>query len=198
MTSPKVCAYFDIPFQHAASNIVKAMRRGFEGNQALRLVEKIRDAIPEAAFRTSLIVGFPGEGRREFEILKSFVRRARFDHLGVFAYSAEEGTPAFALSDTVSESEKTARRGELMSLQQAISLEKNRAHIGRRVEALLERAAGGHPPALVGRGRFQAPEVDGVIRIRSPRGAESPARGVCSVEITGANVYDLRGRLVVR
>lgn len=196
MKSPKVCAYFDLPFQHAAPTIVKAMRRGFDGERALRLVHQIREALPEAVFRTSLIVGFPGEGRREFEILKSFVRRARFDHLGVFVYSPEKDTPAFALGDTVSEAGKKDRRGELMSLQQAISLEKNRVRVGQLMDVLMDTAAAGTPLTLIGRARFQAPEADGIIRLRAPEESSRLLNTIRRVEITGAGAYDLRGRLV--
>ncbi|MBN2199203.1 MAG: 30S ribosomal protein S12 methylthiotransferase RimO [Candidatus Aminicenantes bacterium] len=195
MKAPKVCAYFDLPFQHASPNIVKAMGRGLDGERALRLLDRIRDAIPEAAIRTSLIVGFPGERRREFEILKSFVLRARFDHLGVFTYSPEKGTPAFSLGDTVSEAEKISRRGEIMALQQAISLEKNRRRVGRRMETLLESAAANATRTLIGRGRFQAPEADGIIRVAAPPDATRVLHRVRQVEITHAGVYDLRGRL---
>ncbi|OGD30368.1 MAG: hypothetical protein A2Y56_09175 [Candidatus Aminicenantes bacterium RBG_13_63_10] len=123
------------------------------------------------------------------------MRQARFDHLGVFTYSAEEGTPAFALGDPVSEEEKTSRRGELMSIQQAISLEKNRGYVGRRLEVLVEKALGGASPVLIGRGHFQAPEVDGVIRLRTGGNPAEALHAVRQVEITGAGVYDLRGRL---
>jgi ribosomal protein S12 methylthiotransferase len=195
MTSPRVCPYFDIPFQHAAPAIVKSMGRGLDGDSALRLIDGIRKAIPEAVFRTSLIVGFPGEGRREFEILEAFVRRARFDHLGAFAYSVEEGTPAFRLGDTVSKTEKAARLAEIMLLQKSISLAKNRGRVGARVEAFLESAAAGRPGTVVGRTRFQAPEVDGVIRVRIPARSVIGLPDVRPVEITGAGVYDLRGNL---
>lgn len=195
MNSPRICPYFDIPFQHAAPEIVKAMGRGLDGKRALKLMDRIREEVPGAVFRTSLIIGFPGEGRREFEALKSFVLRARFDHLGVFTYSAEEGTPAFRLGDSISEAEKSARRGELMRLQMTISREKNRNLVGRRLEALLEREAAGRPGTVVGRTRFQAPEVDGVIRVGVRARSVLSLPVVRPVEITGAGVYDLRGFL---
>jgi ribosomal protein S12 methylthiotransferase len=102
MAGPKVCRYFDIPFQHADRRLLKAMGRGLDGRRALRLIERLRTRLPGSVVRTSLIVGFPGEGRKEFAALKGFVREARFDHLGVFAYSPERGTEASDLEDTVS------------------------------------------------------------------------------------------------
>ena len=110
MQEEKICAYLDIPFQHADSKITHRMKRGLEGKRALALLKRIRNRLPDVALRTSLIVGFPGEGKREYEKLENFVREARFDHLGVFVYSPEEGTEAFSFGDPVPGPEKQRRQ----------------------------------------------------------------------------------------
>ncbi|MBP7707758.1 MAG: 30S ribosomal protein S12 methylthiotransferase RimO [Candidatus Aminicenantes bacterium] len=195
MAGPKVCRYFDIPFQHADRRLVRAMRRGLDADRALRLLDRVRDTLPDAAFRTSLIVGFPGEGRREFSALRRFVAAARFDHLGVFAYSPERGTPAFALGDPVPAAVKEDRVREIMELQAGVSKAKNAARIGRTVEVLVEGPDAGRPGLWSGRGRFQAPEVDGVVRFSLGNGRAEPPSPIVRVEITAADAYDLAGRL---
>jgi ribosomal protein S12 methylthiotransferase len=196
MVDPKICRYFDIPFQHSDPGLIKAMRRGLDGTKALRLLERIREKLPGAAVRTSLIVGFPGEGRREFAGLQDFVRAARFDHLGVFTYSPERGTAAFDLPDKVGAAEKERRRGVLMDIQAGLSLERNKGYKGRQVEVLVERHETGDSRLWLGRGRFQAPEVDGVIRFTLPPGMTAPLSPIVRVEITSVGAYDLQGRLV--
>jgi ribosomal protein S12 methylthiotransferase len=196
MADPKICRYFDIPFQHSDPGLIKAMKRGLDGVRALRLLDRIREKLPGAAVRTSLIVGFPGEGRREFAGLRRFVRAARFDHLGVFTYSAERGTAAFDRPDSVGAEEKERRRGEIMAIQAGLSRERNGSYMGRQVEVLVERRETGDPRRWVGRGRFQAPEVDGVIRITLPSHMTAPLSPIVRVEIISAGAYDLEGRLV--
>jgi ribosomal protein S12 methylthiotransferase len=195
MKGPKICRYLDLPFQHAAPAIIKAMGRGLAGDKALKLLDKLRRALPHMALRTSLIVGFPGEGRKEFSELRSFVRRARFDHLGIFTYSAEEGLKSSPLGDPVSEADKARRREELMFIQQEISLGHNRKYLGRRLEVLLEACLPGRPKQALGRTRFQAPEVDGLVRVSSSASLQHRLQTVCQVEIRRAGVYDLHGRL---
>ncbi|MCX6569417.1 MAG: 30S ribosomal protein S12 methylthiotransferase RimO [Candidatus Aminicenantes bacterium] len=196
MADPKICRYFDIPFQHSDPGLIKAMKRGLDGARALRLLERIREKLPGAAVRTSLIVGFPGEGRREFAGLEDFVRAARFDHLGVFTYSPERGTEAFGRPDKIGAAEKERRRGAIMVIQAGLSLERNKAYIGKQIEVLVERHETGDPRFWLGRGRFQAPEVDGVIRFTLPPGMTAPPSPIIQVEITSAGAYDLDGRLV--
>jgi ribosomal protein S12 methylthiotransferase len=196
MAGPKICRYFDIPFQHADRGLLKAMKRGLDGARALRLLERIRTRLPDAAVRTSLIVGFPGEGKREFAALRRFVREARFDHLGVFAYSPEKGTAACGLPDTVSPEEKEERRREIMGLQAGISRAHNEARLGRTIDVLVEGPDAKTPGLWTGRGRFQAPEVDGVVRFTLPAGRFEPDAAIVRVEITSADAYDLGGRLV--
>jgi ribosomal protein S12 methylthiotransferase len=195
MKGPKICRYLDLPFQHAAPAIIKAMGRGLAGDKALKLLDKLRRAVPHMALRTSLIVGFPGEGRKEFSELRSFVRRARFDHLGIFTYSAEEGLKSSPLGDPVSEADKARRREELMFIQQEISLGHNRKYLGRRLEVLLEACLPRRPRQALGRTRFQAPEVDGLVRVSSSASLQHRLQTVCQVEIRRAGVYDLHGRL---
>jgi ribosomal protein S12 methylthiotransferase len=195
MAGPQFCRYFDIPFQHADAVLLKTMGRGLAAERALRLVERIRTKLPGAAIRTSLIVGFPGEGRREFGALRRFVEAARFDHLGVFAYSPERGTASYALAETVSPQEKEDRRRELMELQARISLAHNRARIGRTIEVLVEGPDPLTPGTWTGRGRFQAPEVDGVVRFTLRSGLAEPPSAIVRAEIVSAGPYDLTGRL---
>ncbi len=196
MAGPKICRYFDIPFQHADPGLLKAMKRGLDGARALRLLERIRAKLADAAVRTSLIVGFPGEGKKEFAALRRFVREARFDHLGVFAYSAEKGTAACGLPDTVSPEEKEDRRREIMDLQAGISLAHNEGRLGRTIEVLVEGPDARTPGLWTGRGRFQAPEVDGVVRFTLPAACLEPEAAIVRVEITSFDAYDLMGRPV--
>jgi len=194
MADPRVCPYFDIPFQHAAPSVLRKMKRAMPGPEALRLLEKIRRRLPEAAIRTSLIVGFPGEGRSEFGRLAQFVKEARFDHLGVFTYCREKGTAADVLGDPVPEAEKERRRNGLMEAQAALSAEKLKTFRGRTLDVLFEGTRPDHPGELVGRTRFQAPEVDGVVFVRAPRAAWKSPMG--RVRIVSTDTYDLRGILV--
>ncbi|HEX9902384.1 MAG TPA: 30S ribosomal protein S12 methylthiotransferase RimO [Acidobacteriota bacterium] len=195
MQAPKVCRYLDLPFQHAASKIIKAMGRGLAGDKALALLDKIRRALPQVAIRTSLIVGFPGEGRKEFKELLGFARKAGFDHLGVFTYSPEEGVPASRLGNPVPEKEKAERRQGLMLLQQEISLRNNRKYLGQRLEVLLDKPVPYRPHSALGRTRFQAPEVDGLVKVSSSASLPERLQSICQVEIVRAGVYDLQGRL---
>ena len=195
MAHPKVCRYFDLPFQHADAGIVRAMRRGLDGARALRLLDRVRAGLPGVAVRTSLIVGFPGEGRREFRALRRFVAEARFDHLGVFAYSPEDGTPAGGLPDDVPAAEKEARRAEILELQAGISRAHNAARVGGTIEVLVEGRDPDAEDRWVGRGRFQAPEVDGVVRFALPPGLAEPPSPIVRVAVASAGAYDLVGSL---
>jgi len=198
MAEPKICRYLDIPFQHAHPDVLRRMGRGLHGGRALRLVGKIRARLPGAAIRTSLIVGFPGEGRAEFQALLRFVEEARFDHLGVFSYSFESGSPAVPFGDPVKNGVKQRRKDTLMERQAAISLELNKSRIGSRVPVLIEGDRSDASRLLVGRGPFQAPEVDGVIEVDARRTGNPAALSgtIQQVEITAADVYDLRGKLI--
>jgi ribosomal protein S12 methylthiotransferase len=198
MAEPKICRYLDIPFQHVHPDVLRRMGRGLPGDRALRLVAKIRARLPGAAIRTSLIVGFPGEGRAEFQALLRFVEEARFDHLGVFSYSFESGSPAAPFGDPVKDGVKQRRKDTLMELQAGSSHERNRSRLGSRVPVLIEGARSDASRLLIGRGPFQAPEVDGVIEVDARRAGDPAAlTGTFQqVEITAADVYDLRGKII--
>jgi ribosomal protein S12 methylthiotransferase len=157
------------------------------------MVQRVRERVPGVAFRTSLIVGFPGETPAEFDELMAFVREAEFDHLGVFTYSDEEGTHSFGLDGRVPARVKEARRRRLLALQSKLSLRANRRRVGERVEVLVE---GGHPDTdLLLRGRLatQAPEVDGMVLIND--GTAAPGSFV-TCQITEAHPHDLVARIL--
>jgi ribosomal protein S12 methylthiotransferase len=195
MSSDKICSYIDSPFQHAAPTLVRRMRRGLDGTHALELISKIRRRLPDAALRTSLIVGFPGEGPEEFAQLKDFVRQADFDHLGVFTYSHEKDAPSFAWADDIPAGEKMHRRQEIMEIQAGISARRLERYVGTRVSVLLDGRLQGDQDILVGRTQNQAPEVDGVVFISPPEGP-GPADVIQPVEILRSDVYDLYGTLI--
>ena len=195
LTADKVCPYLDIPFQHSDPGILKRMKRGMDGARSLKLIDRIRKAVPGVALRTSLIVGFPGEGAKEFQSLMQFVREARFEHLGVFVYSAEPGTPAAAQEDRLTAEEKERRRGEVMELQAGISRARNLGFIGRRMKVLVERPLPGGR-GYAARARTQAPEVDGIVRLDAEGVVLKPGERFLEVEITGADTYDLSARSV--
>ncbi|MBR6843764.1 MAG: 30S ribosomal protein S12 methylthiotransferase RimO [Bacteroidales bacterium] len=159
---PNICNYIDIPLQHINSRILSSMQRGIDRDGTLRLLEKFRAKLPDAAIRTTLIVGYPGETEQEFEELKEFVRQARFDRMGCFAYSPEEGTAAYELADDISDEEKQRRVSELMAIQERISLEKNEARIGKTFRCLVDRIEGEY---IVARTEYDSPEVDDEVLI---------------------------------
>ncbi|UCC41302.1 MAG: 30S ribosomal protein S12 methylthiotransferase RimO [Candidatus Aminicenantes bacterium] len=198
MQEKKICSYLDIPFQHSDSEIIRKMKRGMDGKRALRLVHKIRKKIPDIALRTSLVVGFPGEGREEFESLKKFVKEARFDHLGIFTYSKEEGTDSFTLGDPVRESTKIKRKEKIMEIQTEISYQNNQKYLNKQIDVLIEGTQKENSRTLIGRGRFQAPEVDGIIFIETQSASQISEiiNSIQKVEIYSLDIYDLYGKLV--
>lgn len=196
MKEGKICSYLDIPFQHPAPKVIKNMKRAMSGERALKLIEKIRKNIPEIALRTSLVVGFPGEGKEEFEGLKKFCREVKFDHLGVFVYSHEEGTSCYSLGDPVPEKVKTKRKEEIMRIQADISFKNNHKYLNRQLEVLIEGTLKGDPKTLIGRTQFQAPEVDGIVFIPFSGKMASVVNSIQTVEIVNYNAYDLHGRLI--
>ncbi|QWR76775.1 30S ribosomal protein S12 methylthiotransferase RimO [Candidatus Magnetomonas plexicatena] len=191
----KVLKYFDIPFQHSEERVLKAMGRGGSSTQYLKLIEKIRSEIPNAVFRTTFIVGHPGETHHDFTALTSFVNEAQFDHVGVFAYSDEEGTPSFGMTKKVSEKTKKTRIDDIMMLQAKISYEKNLKLIGGTYPALIDEVGEG---VLIGRLQRHAPEIDGNVIIELNNGEKIDAdilSGYINVTITDASEYDLTGKL---
>ena len=190
---PRFLAYLDIPLQHSSRRVLKAMKRGGDGRSYLDLIARARALVPSIALRTTMIVGFPGEGEREFDELLGFVEQARFDHLGVFSYSWQEENPGAELGDPVPDEVKADRRDRLLAAQQAISLERNRALVGQTLPALV---AGRLPEMeLLTEGRLQrqSPEIDGRLLIND---GTAPAGSLVEVEITEAHPYDVVGRLV--
>ena len=186
-----ICNYIDIPLQHINTRILSSMQRGIDREGTLALLRQFREQLPDVAIRTTLIVGYPGETEKEFDELKAFVREARFDRMGCFAYSPEEGTPAERLGDPVAEEEKSRRVGELMVIQERISLEKNEARVGRVYRVLVDRREGDY---YIARTEFDSPEVDDEVLIAAKR----PLRvgDFCNVRITGALENDLLADLL--
>lgn len=181
--------YFDIPLQHAHPEILSAMGRPFAQDPSL-VIDRVRKHFPEAALRTSLIVGFPGETDKHFKALKQFVERTRFTNMGVFPYHQEEGTKAADLPDQVPQGTKTRRRNALMKLQEEISRERLEGLIGTRQEVLVEEPSPEWPGLHTGRVWFQAPEVDGVTYVSGPK--VKPGKLVMA-DIEQAQSYDLVG-----
>jgi ribosomal protein S12 methylthiotransferase len=194
MQDPKICPYLDIPFQHSDPVLIHKMKRAMDGRRALKLLNKIRQIIPGISIRTSLVVGFPGEGPKEFQSLVHFVKEARFDHLGVFTYSREEGTSAESLGDPVPESVKRNRKNKILDIQAEISSENLRPYIGRTIAVLMEGAWQNNSHLLVGRAQFQAPEVDGCVFVEAPNDRQPLSSPLQKVEILASDVYDLHGR----
>lgn len=191
-----ICNYIDIPLQHINSRILGSMQRGIDREGTLRLLDTFRSKLPDAAIRTTLIVGYPGESRQEFEELKDFVRAARFDRMGCFAYSPEEGTPAERLGDPVSDEEKQRRVDELMAIQEQISLEKNRERVGRTFRCIVDRTEGEY---FVCRTEYDSPEVDDEVLVCKTTGSDGIKPGdFIGVRITQAMENDLVGDLVSR
>ena len=189
---PNICNYIDIPLQHINTRILSSMQRGIDHEGTLRLIDTFRRQLPDVAIRTTLIVGYPGETREEFEELKDFVRQARFDRMGCFAYSPEEGTAAYRLPDDVDPDEKERRVSELMAIQEQISLEKNQARIGHTFRVLVDRI---DDEFIVGRTEYDSPEIDDEVLI--PIGKECVQPGdFVNVLITDALENDLMGKLV--
>ena len=183
---PQILPYLDIPLQHAHPDVLTRMRRPPDVERVRRTVERLRDAMPKIAIRTTFLVGFPGETEAEFQTLVDFVAEMAFDRVGVFTYSHEEGTPAARLEDDVPPEVKEERHQRLMEVQQPISLARNQALVGQTLDTLIE----GYGEGLsVGRSYRDAPEVDGLVLVQ----AELPVGRIVPVRITAALDYDLVG-----
>ena len=190
----KICKYLDIPFQHISDAQLKAMKRRHTKADAYRLVERLRAAVPDIALRTTLLTGYPGETEADFEELLQFVHNVRFDRLGVFAYSEEEGTySALHLTDDVPDAVKQRRVERIMELQKGISLENNRRRVGRTERVIVDSRQGDY---YVCRTQYDSPEVDEELLI--PASGRRLRRG-CFYEarITAAEEYDLYGELLL-
>lgn len=180
---PKICKYIDMPVQHSQDRMLRLMGRGMSGSRGrhLALIKRIRE-MPDVALRTTLLVGHPGETEEDFKGLMKFVEAARFERLGVFKYSKEEGTRAASMKGHLPKKIKDRRYEMIMRLQNEISLDKNKALVGRRFRALIEEDG-------VGRIYSQAPEIDGVTFIEGA----APPGGFTDITVTGAYDYDLKG-----
>ena len=193
--NPKVCKYLDIPLQHVSDKVLDKMRRHVDGEWTRTLVRRLREEVPGVVLRTTMIVGHPGEGRKEFAELLDFVREAGFERLGAFEYSEEEGTfGAENYRDSVPRKEKARRLAELMRVQSGISLAFNESRVGKTERVMVDDYADG---VLVCRSQYESPEVDGEIVVRYDGhdfGGKTPEElcgSFIDVRITGADEYDL-------
>lgn len=186
-----ICNYLDMPLQHAANNMLKAMKRQITREEMEDLVGEIRDRIPGICLRTTLIAGFPGETRDDVEELKTFLQKMRFDRVGIFTYSHEENTSAYDLVDDIPAEEKEERAQEIMEVQQEISLEKNQEKVGKTFKVLIDKKEAGR---YLGRTEFDSVEVDNEVIIQSKKRL-TPGEFV-NVKITKAYDYDIEGEVV--
>lgn len=186
-----ICNYLDIPLQHASDPMLKIMRRGITAKRTQELVDTIRSKVPGIAIRTTLIAGHPGETRQDFEDMLRFVEYNKFDRLGIFAYSHEEGTHAGSLADDVPQEIKEERAAMVMDLQQGISLEINKSRIGQTMKVLFDRKEGGY---FIGRSEFDSPEVDNEVLVDA-KNNYARVGDFANVEITQAEEFDLYGNI---
>lgn len=189
---PQVCKYIDIPFQHINNSILQSMRRGHNSDDIYRLIDTFRNKLPEVAIRTTLITGYPGESDADFEELKRFVEKSRFDRMGVFSYSHEEDTPAYLLKDDVPNDVKQARVEELMQLQENISYEINYDKIGKEYKVIVDRKEG---EFYVARTEFDSPEVDNEVLIKV-NGKQLTIGEFYKAKITSVEPFDLYAEII--
>ena len=192
-TEPKICNYLDIPLQHISDKILTSMKRGTTQEKTTKLLTKFREAVPEMAIRTTLIVGYPGETEEDFQALKDFVKAMRFDRLGCFTYSHEENTTAYELADDVPEEVKLQRANEIMELQSQISWELNQAKVGKVFRCLIDRKEGNY---FVGRTEYDSPDVDNEVLIDAKKHYVKIG-DFTDVKITEAADYDLYGKPII-
>ncbi|MFO8066431.1 MAG: 30S ribosomal protein S12 methylthiotransferase RimO [Bacteroidales bacterium] len=188
--NPKVCKYLDIPIQHINSNILSSMKRGHGRKETTELVDNLRKQIPDIAIRTTLLVGYPGETKEMFEELLDFVKEYKFERLGVFTYSPEEGTTAFSLKDSIPEKTKQLRADKLMKVQQEISLELNHLKIGKIFNVLVDRE---EEQYFVGRTEYDSPEIDNEVLIKKNK--KLIIGNFYDVKITDAAEFELFGEI---
>ena len=189
---PKICNYLDIPLQHISNKILKSMRRGTTQEKTTKLLQAFRNAVPQMAIRTTLIVGYPGETEADFQILKKWVEAMRFERLGCFTYSHEENTHAYKLVDDVPAEVKQARANEIMALQSQISWELNQAKIGQTLAVLIDRKEGQY---FIGRSEFDSPDVDNEVLIDASK-VYLKTGEYTTVRITDAADFDLYAEVV--
>ena len=194
-TEPKIAKYLDMPLQHASDKLLMAMKRGRNSQFLTELLAKLRARVPGLVMRTSMIVGLPGETEEDFELLKKFVQEQRFERLGVFQYSDEEGTAAYDMADKVPQRTIERRWRDVMAIQKRINREQNKKLVGTRLEVLVEGPSEESEHLLVGRHEGQAPEIDGQVYIND--GLAYPGE-IVTVEVTEAHDYDLVAKVVER
>jgi ribosomal protein S12 methylthiotransferase len=193
----KICSYMDVPLQHASAPVLKRMKRGGGADLFLRAIDKMRRAIPDLTLRTSFIVGFPGETEKEFEELCEFVREAKFDWMGTFAYSDQDGAQAYGLKKKLSPGEIESRRKQLMGMQREISRKKKKSLVGREFDLLLEGASEETDLLMEGRTPMHAPEIDGKVFVNElPLETEPKPGEFYRCQITEAHDYDLVARIM--
>ena len=191
----KICNYFDIPIQHISNKILKRMNRKSDSESIKKLLEKIRKQIPDVILRTSLIVGFPGETNEDFEKLYNFVKEAKFDKLGVFMYSKEDGTPAEKMPNQIHGNTKKSRYNKIMRLQKGISKENLEKRIGKEYEVLIENKTFDNK-YWIGRTKMDVPEMDGVVYINNEKESKIKAGELVMCEITEVKEYDFIAKFV--
>ena len=189
---PKICSYLDLPLQHISDKILKRMNRPVKKSYVISLINKLRDRIPNLTLRTTFIVGFPGETDKDFEKLLNFVKEFRFERLGGFVFSREEGTPAYDFPQQIPMRIKKERLKELMLIQQSISEEINNSYIGKEIEVLIDEIKSGKPKIAIGRTKGDAPEIDGKVVIRTN---QAQVGKFLKVKVTEAFEYDLAGEI---
>lgn len=187
--SDKVCNYLDMPIQHAADDILKSMRRDSSQKSIRNRISRLRNAVPDIALRTTLIVGYPGETEDHFQSLKNFIEEIKFDRLGIFTYSEEEGTAAAGLEDNVPREVKDERKNSLQDLQQDISLEKNELFIGKELKVIIDKST---EKVSVGRTEFDSPEIDNIVHVKG----EAEVGSFSKVIIQEVNEYELIGEII--
>ena len=191
----KIAKYFDIPIQHISNPILKRMNRRTSKENITSIIEKIRKQIPDVILRTSLIVGFPGETNKDFEELYNFVKEAKFDKLGVFMYSKEDGTPAEKMPNQIHGNTKKSRYNKIMSLQQGISKENLEKRVGKEYEVLIENKTFDNK-YWIGRTKMDVPEMDGVVYIENKSNNKDLINKFLKCQITEVKDYDLIGTLI--
>jgi len=189
---PNICNYIDIPLQHISDHILRSMKRGLTGRRTRELIDKIRDTIPGVAIRTTFITGYPGETEQDFAELCHFVENSRFERLGVFTYSHEDGTPAFKLKDTLPARIKTQRQAVLMKIQEKISHQRNQELVGKDVKVIIDRE---EEEFWAGRSEADSPEVDQEVLIRKSGTMDIQTGNFKIVRITEASQFDLLGEV---
>lgn len=192
-TESRILPYLDIPLQHVSDRVLRRMNRRYIGSDLNGLLGRLRAALPQGAIRTTLMVGFPGETEQDVAEMADFLERWQLDHVGIFRYADEEGSPAALLPDKVGEEEKEARYHRVMELQAGISAKRQQQYVGRIEPVLVEGVSGESDLLLEGRTRFQAPDIDGCVYITA---GTADAGDIVEVNITEAHTYDLVGEII--